>query len=149
MPKYHILYGFLFSLIIYFIFPQIKIIGFFIIFFSSVFIDLDHVIRYCIKTKNFNPIKFWKWSVKEGRERNKLKNFKEYKYPQFFLHGIEFILLIIFISFFYSWGVLILVGIIFHLFLDYIHLLYKKLPLIIKISQICVLIRNKNKKKFN
>ena len=149
MPKYHILFGFLFSLIIFFLFPQINILGILLIFLSSVFIDLDHIVRYSIKTKNFNPFTFWKWSVEESKKRKALKNFTEYKYPQFFLHGIEFVLFLIILSWFCSWAFLILIGILFHLILDYIDLYSKKLPLLIKISQIWVLIRNKNKKKFN
>ena len=145
MPKFHLIWGFIFSILIFFFFPSIGILGFFIIFFSSIFIDLDHAIRYSIKTRNFNPIKFWKWSIQESNERKKI-NPKNYKYPIFFLHGIEFVLILIILSFYLKWTLFVLIGVLFHLILDYLHLLIKKIPLFTKMSQILVLIRNKNKK---
>ncbi len=148
MPKSHLIYGFLFSLLIFLLSPSIKLSGFLIVFLSSIFIDLDHAVRYSIKTKNFNPLAFWKWSILEGNARKNL-NYSVYKLPVFFLHGVEFVLVLAILSFYFNWALFVLIGVLFHLFLDYIDLLQKHEPLIMKISQIAVLIRNKNKEEFN
>ena len=149
MPQYHLIYGLVFSTLVFYFFPSISLLGFLIIFISTVFIDLDHAVRYSIKTKNFNPIKFWKWSIIEGELRKNLKNYSSYKYPVFFLHGIEFVLILTLLSFYSKIFLFILIGVLFHLFLDYIHLIYNHLPLDMKLSLIWVLIRNKNKKRVN
>ncbi len=148
MPKFHILLGLAFSSIIFYFFPSINIFGFFVIWLSSIFIDLDHAVRYSIKTKNFNPIKFWKWSIIEGNARKNL-DYSKYKFPIFFLHGIEFILILILLSFLNKVFLFILIGVLFHLFLDYIDLIIKHEPLLMKLSLVGVLITNKNKKDFN
>lgn len=145
MPKYHLIYGFIFSTLIFYFFPSIKISGFLVLWASSIFIDLDHAVRYSIKTKNFNPIKFWKWSVKESRKRKNL-DYSKYKYPVFFLHGIEFVIFLICLSFYFGWSKFLLIGVIFHLILDYIHLIFRKFPLDMKLSLIWTILRNKNKK---
>lgn len=147
-PKHHILLGLIFSALVLLFFPSIKLSGFFIILLSSIFIDLDHAVRYSLKTRNFNPVKFWKWSVLEEKAQKNL-NYSVYKLPVFFLHGIEFVLILVILSFYFDWAFLILIGVLFHLFLDYIDLFIRHEPLIMKLSLIAVLIRNKNKKKFN
>ncbi len=70
MPKFHLAFGLVSSLIISLIFG-FGYLEFFIIFLTSVFLDLDHTLRYSIKTKNFSPFKFWKWSAKEREERER------------------------------------------------------------------------------
>lgn len=147
-PKHHIILGFIFSALVFFFFPSIKISGFFIILLSSIFIDLDHAVRYSLKTRNFNPLKFWKWSAIEEKTRKNL-NYAVYKLPVFFLHGIEFILTLIILSFYFNWALFTLVGVLFHLFLDHIDLVVRHEPLVMKSSLIAVLTTNKNKKKFN
>ena len=51
LPKYHIIFGFLFSLILFIFFPFIGLGGFLIIFASSVLIDVDHYAYYLFKNK--------------------------------------------------------------------------------------------------
>ena len=140
-PKYHIIYGFIFSLLFLFIFPEIGIFGFSLIFLSSVFIDLDHAMRYSLKTGNFNPIKFMKWSKKEKCPK---KEVCKYKYPQFIFHGIEFVTILIILAIFFQFVKFILIGVVFHLILDYIWIFNKGYPWEIKLSQIYVYKRNLN-----
>lgn len=134
-PKYHIIYGFIFSLILWLIFPEIGISGFSLIFLSSVFIDLDHAMRYSIKTGNFNPIKFWKWSKEEELPKEKIR---KCGYPQFIFHGIEFVAILFVLSFYFSFVKFILIGVLFHLVLDYIWIFSKGYPWETKFSQIYI-----------
>ena len=138
-PKYHVIYGFIFSLILWLIFPEIGVLGFSLTFLSSVFIDLDHAVRYSIKTGNFNPIKFWKWSKKEELSGEEIR---ECQYPQFIFHGVEFVVVLAILAFYFSFVKFILIGVVFHLILDYIWLINKGQPMGIKLSQVYVYRRN-------
>lgn len=141
-PKYHIIYGFIFSLLFLFIFPEIGIFAFSLIFLSSVFIDLDHAMRYSFKTGNFNPIKFWKWSNKHKLSNKEIKDMRRYKYPQFIFHGVEFVFILIILSFYFYFVRFVLIGVLFHMILDYIWIFNKGFPWEIKLSQIYVYMRN-------
>ena len=57
LPKYHIIYGFILSLILFLIFPTLGLIGAGIIFLSSFLIDVDHYIYYVLKENKFSPRK--------------------------------------------------------------------------------------------
>jgi hypothetical protein len=149
MPKYHIIYGGLFSLILYLVFPSIGLLGFGLIWFSSFFVDLDHFLRYVWKKKSINPFRCLKWSVKERRKWLALKNRSPYKNPFFIFHGIEFLILLVILSFFWKPIIYIIIGISFHLCIDYIELFFNHCNLLAKFSQIWVLITNRNKKLFN
>jgi putative transposase len=54
LPKYHVLFGFIFSSLIFLIFPSAGWLGFFIIFLSSFLIDVDHYIYYVWKKKDLS-----------------------------------------------------------------------------------------------
>ncbi|MDO8516830.1 MAG: hypothetical protein Q7S33_01785 [Nanoarchaeota archaeon] len=148
LPQLHVLLGFIFSYILVYFF-NFSISAGIIVFLAAVFIDLDHYFRYIIKTKNFNFIKFMKLSYIEGKKlRNLSKNEKlQYKMPHFLFHGIEFFLIILILSFFNSIFFWILIGITFHMILDFIDMYYHKDPFSVKLSQIYVFIKNKNKKE--
>lgn len=141
-PREHIIFGGIFSVIVYLIFPTIGVFGFSLIFLSSVFIDLDHAIRYSVKTKNFNPVKFWKWSNEEKLLVGSVKEKRKNKYPSFIFHGIEFLILLFVLSFYFRWAMFVLIGSVFHMFLDYIWIWKKNYPWEIKFSQMWVYIRN-------
>ena len=144
MPIYHFSFGFIFSFILYLIFPSIGPTGFYLIFLSSVFIDIDHYFRYVHKTGNLNPIYFWYWSVSEHRVEKRVRHIEDYKYPFLAFHGIEFILILAIAAIFSKLAMSLLIGSAFHLFLDYLDLLPKsKRSLLSKFSQIYVLKRNK------
>jgi hypothetical protein len=123
-----------------FLLTPISYSEFLIIFLSSIFIDLDHALRYSIKTKDFSPFKFWKWSLKEREKREKY--LKKYKRPIFIFHGIEFFILLGVLSYFYKIFLLILIGSLIHIFLDYIEIFYHKKEMN-KFSQIYNYFENK------
>lgn len=149
LPKWHILYGYIFSLILIYFFNFSLFLGF-IVFLSSIFIDLDHVLIYFIKTKNLNPVKFYDWSMNKRKTWacvpfEKRGNFRT---PHFIFHGLEFLILLIILSFLHSFFFWILLGVLFHLILDFTELIYLREHLSIKTSQIWVWQRNKNRKEF-
>jgi hypothetical protein len=149
LPKWHFLYGYVFSLCLVYFFNFSLFAGL-IIFLSSVFIDLDHVLIYFIKTKNLNPRKFYSWSIdrKAVWMNLTLSQKSIFKRPQFLLHGIEFILILILLSFLHQFFFWILLGVLFHLFLDFLVLIYEREHCSIKASQIWLWQRNKNRKEF-
>lgn len=149
LPKYHILVGFISSLIIYLIFP-ITILQAAIIFFSSFLIDVDHYLLYVYKKKDFS----FKNSVIFFRERRRkwiamnLEERKKYKKAIFIFHGIEFWLLLIILSFYINLIWFVLLGIAIHILLDYIDLINNKDYLYSKFSQFYVYLKNKGKRDF-
>lgn len=145
MPQSHLIYGLFFSACVYFIYPTIGILGFSLIWLSSIFIDLDHAVRFTIKTGSINPIKFLEWSYGEHKRWKNLKNKNQYKLPFFACHGIEFIAMLAILTIFTSWAKYVLIGALFHLILDYMHLIKHKRVLMSKMSQVWVLIRNSKK----
>jgi len=148
-PKWHILIGAFVSLILFFVFD----IGLFyssIVFLASFLIDVDHYLYYLYKKKDFslkNSYNYFIEKEKEGFSMSK-KSRDEHKRTQFIFHGIEFWLLLYLLGNFSVIFYFILLGIGIHMVLDYIDLYKKKEKFYIKISQIMVYIKNKNKKDF-
>jgi len=149
LPKWHLLYTYVFSIILVYFF-EFSLFAGLIVFLSAIFIDLDHVLIYVLKTKNINPIKFYTWSFAKKDCWNKLTKDekKEFALPHFILHGIEFILVLVVLSLAHSFFYWILLGVLFHLFLDFIVLIYDREEISIKTSQIWLWQRNKNRKEF-
>lgn len=150
LPLQHTFLGFLFSLILFLIFPEMGFIGFFLIFFSSILIDVDHYLFYVFKKKDLSLQKAYHWFKRKRQNFLKLSPEvrKKYKRSFLFLHGIEFLVLLILLSYFHYYFFLIFLGIVFHLLLDYAEMIYFKEPLYSKLSQIYLLKKNKNKKEF-
>ncbi len=127
LPKYHLLFGFLFSLILYLLFPFIGLLGFLIIFASSVLIDIDHYIYYIFTKKNFNLGKAYKYfSEKRKFFLSSLKRQKNNSNPaMYLLHGIEVLLILFILGIFLNKLFLfIFIGFGFHLFLDVLEQVY-------------------------
>jgi hypothetical protein len=130
LPKHHILLGFIFSLILFLIFPSINLIGAGIIFLSSFLIDVDHYIYYVLNKKGVSLRKAINYFL---TKRKKLRNMNTKKRKKFysslcFLHGIE-ILIILFIAgiFISKYFLLIFIGFTFHMFLDIIEEIHNNL----------------------
>jgi len=149
LPKWHILYGFIFSLVLINFF-NFSLFSGLIVFLASVFIDLDHVLFYFLKTKNLNPWKFYNWSMTRRKEWLKLTNEerKIYKFPYFVLHGIELIIVLVALSYLHIFFFWILLGILLHFILDISELAHNKFHISYKTSQIWLWQRNKNRKEF-
>ncbi len=127
LPKYHIILGFLFSLILYLIFPFISLSGFLIIFFSSFLIDVDHYLYYFFIKKDSNLKNAYRYFFEKRKKGlSSIKFIKNKPNPRMYLlHGLE-ILIIIFIlgNFINKIFLFIFIGFAFHLLLDLIEQIY-------------------------
>jgi len=123
LVKKHIAYGLVFSIILFAIFPWISLIGMLLIFLSSFLIDTDHYIYAVIKDKHWNLKK----SIKHFMD-NRKKYFemlpekrKNYYSAWCFFHGIETLIVLYILGMFVSkYFMFVLLGVLFHLFLDLI-----------------------------
>ncbi len=127
LPKYHILFGFLFSLILYLIFPFLELNGFLIIFASSVLIDADVYLNYVFTKRDFsliNAIKYWSEKRRKGILLSKKQKLKIQPLIRI-LHGIEILLILFLLGIFINKLFLfIFIGFLFHLFLDVLEQIY-------------------------
>jgi hypothetical protein len=124
LPKHHIFLGFIFSIFLYLIFPNISLIGTIIIFFSSFLIDVDHYLYYVFKKRDLSLQKAYKWYISKKRKLLSLSRQKRSKIRGtfLFLHGIEPLLILFLLEIFLSkYFFYILIGFAFHLLLDIIY----------------------------
>jgi len=117
LPKWHILFGAIFSLILYLILPQTSIFNIFLIFLSSVLMDFDHYVFGAVRNKTLNLKKLYFWHKALP---------KNHKPMMHILHSIEFIIFIGILSFYFKFFLFILIGIVFHSLLDIIDLFFTK-----------------------
>lgn len=120
LPKNHLLFGIIFALVLLVIFPQIGIIGFSLVALSSVLIDVDHYLFYVYKKKNLSIKKAFQWNLDTGKKFFLLPESKRKEvYGVFcFLHGIEVLALLFFLSLFFGPFIFIFLGFTFHMFFD-------------------------------
>lgn len=158
LPKWHILFGAIVSIILYYIF-NLNFVQFLIIFFSSVLIDFDHYLFYIFVKKDFNLRRAHKWFIEKTKKFLSLsKNERRFfKNPILIFHGIEFWIILGILSIFYHFIIFIIyhfiifiiIGIAIHMFIDFIEIIYLKEPLYPKFSQIYTFYRNKKKKELS
>lgn len=144
LVKYHVLLGFLFSLILFFIFPEINYFEVLIIFLSSVLIDVDHYLYYIFKNKSLNLKKAFNYFKDKRTKMLKLSRKQRNKVPTIpcCLHGIEILIILFLLNLFVSKIFLfILIGFSFHLVLDLIEQFYYK-DRIYKLSLVNDLFKN-------
>lgn len=129
LPKYHILAGIVFSLILI-IFFNISLIPAVIVFLASVLIDVDHYAYYVLKDKNISLKKAY---IKFKRLDEKylslpLEKQNKYYYSLCIFHGIESILLIFILAYIFKFNLLffIALGFSYHLFFDIIQKIYEE-----------------------
>ena len=149
LPKYHLFIGFIASILIYFLF-NITLFQTAIVFISSLLIDIDHYLLYIFRKKDFSLINSIKY-FKERRKRwllMKPEKRKHHKRAIFIFHGIEFWLLLVIISIYFNLIWFVLLGILIHIFLDYLDIIYINDSLYTKFSQLYVYYTNKRKKDF-
>ena len=128
LPNIHLTLGAIYSYVLFLLFPEIGVLGFLIIFFSSFLIDIDHYIYYVFKKKNLHPIRAIKWFFKN---RDILSSYSKQERREFytglyFLHGIEILLVLILLVFVSEYFLYVLIGFGFHIFLDLIETLSSK-----------------------
>lgn len=109
-PKWHIIFGAVFSLLVLIIFPSIGL-GALIIFLSSVLIDFDHYTSYIFQKKSFSLKKAFEWHARELYIKDKI-------HPFLFLHFFEVLIIIFLASLKFHFLLLVLLGFLFHILLD-------------------------------
>ena len=123
-PSKHFIFGLIFAGFLFLIFPKINFIGFLIIIFSTVLIDVDHYLYYVYKKKDFSLRNAYNWFIEHKKKLLSLPWEQRNKFQTgfCFLHGIEvlFILLILWV-FVSKYFLFVFVGFTFHLVLDIIH----------------------------
>lgn len=119
-PSWHVFLGILFSIFLFFMFPEIGLINLSLVFLSSILIDVDHYIFYIYHNKDFNLRKAYNHFIQhkiKWKEMIKTSNYKSL--PSFFIfHGLEVLLLLFVLSIFFRPAYFVFVGFSFHLFLD-------------------------------
>jgi hypothetical protein len=126
-PKYHVILGLLFSLVVLYFFPGISLMQASIIFFSSFLIDVDHYIDYAFRKKDFGIgglRRAYRWHINAVKKIRALPRASRNKIYTCicFLHGIEILALLALWGFLVSEiFLLIFIGFIFHLMLDLIY----------------------------
>jgi hypothetical protein len=147
LPKNHILFGFLFSTILYFLLP-LTILEATIIFLSSFLIDFDHYLLYVYRKKRLSLKNSLRYFYNEGKKWKKIMPIKnQYKRNIFIFHGVETWIPLAIISIYFPIFWFVLIGIGIHIFLDYIIILRLKDPWYSKFSIILTHSMNKNKRE--
>lgn len=145
-PLIHFCSGISFAILLFLFFPQISFLGLILLILSTVLIDVDHYLYYFYKTNNLNLRKAYQWFILiEKKIEPQIKFIVEYKWPIMIFHGVEFVFLLSILCFFNDLFKFILLGVLLHYFLDFCELVYKRLPPMLKFSQLYILLRNKNK----
>ncbi|MFZ5955068.1 MAG: hypothetical protein ACOYT4_01460 [Nanoarchaeota archaeon] len=149
LPKWHILFGFVFSYILVYFF-RFSLLSGLIIFLSSILIDIDHYFYYMIKYNYYNPFTFYEKAIARTKTLNKLSysEKRKYKLGIFIFHGIEFWIILISLSFWHNFFLFILIGVFIHMIADIPDEIYHQFPFYSKISPIYTLIKNSKKQEF-
>ncbi len=125
LPRWHILFGAIFSLLVWLASPQINPLYIFLIFFSSFLMDFDHYLCSAFKTKKLGIFHSFEYHKEMAMLRRKEKNQGIKRRGDFHLfHTIEFHILIGLLSFIWLGFFYIFLGMIFHSLLDIYSSLY-------------------------
>jgi len=122
-PTQHLAIGIIFAGILFIIFPEVSLFGFFLIVASTVLIDVDHYLIYVGITRDWSLRNAYNWHRAAGRKIKKLsrEEKKELRYCFYIFHGIEPLVLIFLFSYFISpYFYFIFIGMSLHMFLDII-----------------------------
>jgi len=148
-PSKHLFFGILFASVLFLIFPKIGFVGFSLIVLSTFFIDVDHYFLYVYKKKNLSLKNAYRWFVKNFKKSLSMSKEEKIncKYEILIFHGIEFWLILGLLALFFEIFAYIFIGVMFHMLLDWIQLIYYKKPIYFKLSQTYTFIKNKNKEE--
>lgn len=122
LPHKHFIYGLILSLILFLIFPKIGILGVLLIIISTTLLDADHYLYYIVKKGDFSLIRAYKFFRNNHKRFLRIPPNKRAKYygAWCFLHGIEWLIILLLLAFFLSeYFGFIFIGVAFHLLLDY------------------------------
>lgn len=125
LPRWHILVGALFALLIWFFSPEINPFYLVIVFFASVFIDFDHYACAVLKTKKIGLKCAFDYHSKACvLERKEIEKGLRKKGDFHLFHTIEFHVLIGIIGVFNVYFFYLFIGMVFHSLFDLFSLIY-------------------------
>ncbi len=113
LPKYHILYGAIFGIVII---PFIGILNSTIVFLASFLIDSDHYLRYVCVTRDFSIINSIRYFYDKSKKR---------LHELYIFHTVEFWLLLLLLGVYSEIFIYILLGILYHMAFDFIDMFKK------------------------
>ncbi|MSS74259.1 hypothetical protein EXS72_01325 [Candidatus Pacearchaeota archaeon] len=122
LPRWHIFWGLIFSVIFKILVPQTTYISVFLIWFASVFIDFDHYLSAGIKTKNWRIKHSLKYNYEKRNQIMTIKKTKDLceKGDFHIFHTFESHIFIGILSIFFAPLFFIFIGMILHSTLDVI-----------------------------
>ncbi len=127
LPRYHIIFGAIFSILIWITAPQLNYVYVILLFLSTFLIDFDHYMCSVLKTKKLGLFHSFKYheKIKKQELAEKTRGLKQRGDFHLF-HTVEFHILVgllglLWIGFFY-----IFLGMAFHSLLDIYSFLYDK-----------------------
>jgi hypothetical protein len=128
LPRWHVFWGAVFALVVWFFSPAISPLYVLLIFLSSFLIDFDHYITGAIKIRTLSLRKILKYHdelIDKGKEEQKKGLRKKGNFHLF--HTVEFISLVGFLGIWWIGFFYIFIGMIFHSLLDIMYLANKKI----------------------
>ena len=149
-PSQHLILGTLFALVLLAIFPQIGFLGVSLIVLSTFFVDVDHYFLYVCRKKDLSLKDAYRWfrEILKRKILLSLEQKKKYQYEILIFHGVEFWGLLFVLGLFSIYFMYFFIGVMFHMFLDFLALIYLNEPLNYKLSQIYNHLRNRGRKSF-
>lgn len=124
-PRWHILYGAIFTVLIWLVAPEISLFYLALIFLSSVLIDFDHYVASVMKAgtwrlkDSFEYHRILILKCQEDRKKGIRKKFDDF-HP---LHTVEVHLLMGLLGLFWTGFYFIFIGMVFHSLFDIYHLM--------------------------
>ena len=126
LPRTHIILGAMFSIILWFIFPQTSWIYLGLVFLSSFLIDFDHYATCVLKTGRVGLFHSFEYHRRQGiKQRNEKKMGIRRRGDFHFFHTVEFHALVFVLGLFFAPFYYIFIGMIFHSLMDLISLIHK------------------------
>jgi len=121
LPKWHMVFGFLFAYIIYW-FTSINLFQASLIFLASVLIDFDHYLYYFFRKRKFSLKSAYRWYLMKKNKFLELspKERKKHRYFIFIFHGFEPLILFFLLSLWIPLFRYVFLGCFFHMGLDLI-----------------------------
>lgn len=125
LPRYHILLGAIFTIVLYFLVPGVSLFYLGLVFLSSFLIDFDHYINAVKKNKSLSFGRSFEYYKDLGiREKKEINAGIRRKSDFHLFHTIEFHALIGILGIFWIGFYYVFIGMIFHSLLDVLSLGY-------------------------
>ena len=126
LPRYHILFGIILTVAIWFFFPQTPIIFLALTLISSIIMDFDHYIVAAMRNSHLSLFKAFHYHKVQSEinvQNHRKGIFKKGDFH--LLHTIEFHTFIFLLGFAWQGFFYIFIGMLFHSFLDVIYMISK------------------------